>query len=162
MLSSEEWTREPGTHPKGPIWFTDESRMKEGTGTGVSGQSWGSRLSISLGKYAAALQPEIYAIFACAHDIQMNARPQKYVSICSDSQAALNALQAAKTTSPSVKQCQEALNYISTQHSVVLFWVPGQSGVQYEEMKLPTSSHERVLFASLLDRTRPCGSLVRI
>jgi len=69
------------------------------------------------------LQPEIYAILAYAHDIQMNARPEKYVSICSDSQAALNALQAAKTTSPSVEQCQEALNYISTLHSVVLFWV---------------------------------------
>jgi len=98
----------------------------------------------------------------CAHDVQMNARPEKYVSICSDSQAALNALQVAKTTSPSVEECQKALNYISTQHSVVLFWVPGHSGVQYEEMKLPTSSHERVLFASLLDRTRPWGSLVRI
>ena len=41
-------------------------------------------------------QTKIYAILACAYEIQMNARPQKYVSICSDSQVALEALQPAK------------------------------------------------------------------
>ena len=164
MLTREESTRGPGTHPvvKGLVWFTDGSGMKEGTGTGVCGQSSGRRLNISLGKYAAVLQTEIYAILACVHDNQMNARPEKNVSICSDSQAALKALQAAKTTSPSVQQYRKALNYISTRHSVGLFRVPGYSGVQYEEMNLPTSSHERVLFASLLDRARPWGSLGRI
>jgi hypothetical protein len=163
-LTRKESTREPGAHPvvKGLVWFTDGSRMKEGTGTGVCGRSSGRRLSIFLGKYAAVLQTEVYAILACVHDNQMNARPEKYVSICSDSQAALKALQGAKTTSPSVQQCRKALNYISTRHFVGLFWVPGRSAVQYKEMNLPTSSHERVLFASLLDQTRPWGSLGRI
>jgi len=126
MLTRVESIRGHGTHPvvKGLAWFTDGSRMKEGTGPGVYGQSSGIRLNIALGKYAAVLQAEIYAILACAHDIQMNARPEKYVSICSDSQTALKALQAAKTTSPSVQQCQKALNYISTRHSMGLFWVP--------------------------------------
>jgi len=135
--------------------------MKEGTGTGVYGQSSRIRSSIALGKYAAVLQAEVHAVLACAHDIQMNARPEKYVSICSDSQTALKALQAAKTTSPSVQQCQKALNFISTRHSMRLFWVRRHFGLKYEEIKLPTSSHERVLFASLLDRTRPWGSLGR-
>jgi len=51
MLPREEWTRGPVTPPvvKGPIWFTYGSRMKEGTGAGVHGQSVGRRLSISLG-----------------------------------------------------------------------------------------------------------------
>ena len=106
------------------------------------------------------MQAEIFAILACAHDIKMNARPEKYVSICSDSQAALKALQAVKTTSPSVQQCQKALNDIPTRHSVGLFWVPGHSWVQ--EMKLPRSSQERAILASLLDRNRPWGSLDRI
>ena len=104
--------------------------MKEGIGTGFYGQSSGIRLSIALGKYAVVLQTEICVILACAHDIQMNARPEKYVSICSDSQAALKALQTAKTTSPSVQQCQKALNYISTRHSMGLFWVPRHFGLQ--------------------------------
>ena len=42
---------------------------------------------------------------------------------------ALKDLQAAKTTSPLVHQCQKAVNDTSTWHSVGLFWVPGHSGV---------------------------------
>jgi len=51
---------------------------------------------------------------ACAYEIQMNIRPEKYVSICSDGQASLKAIQTANTTSPLVRQCQKALNDIST------------------------------------------------
>jgi hypothetical protein len=52
----------------------------------------------------------------------------------SDSQAALKALQAIRTTSPLVQQCQKALNDISTQHAVGLYWVPGHAGVQGNEI----------------------------
>jgi hypothetical protein len=58
----------------------------------------------------------------------MNVRPEKYVSICFDNQAF--ALQAAKTTSPLVRQCQKTLNDISNRHTVGLYWVPGHAGVQ--------------------------------
>jgi len=51
----------------------------------------------------------------------MNARPEKRVSTCSDNQAALQILEAAKITSPLIPQCQKALNDISTQCSVELF-----------------------------------------
>ena len=51
---------------KGLIWFTDGSRMKEGTRAGVHGQSVGRSLSISLGRFATDFQAEIYAILACA------------------------------------------------------------------------------------------------
>jgi hypothetical protein len=37
---------------------------------------------------------------------------------------------AAKTTSPLVRQCQKALNDISTRHAVGLYWVPGHGGVR--------------------------------
>jgi ribonuclease HI len=76
-----------------------------------------------------SFQAEIHATLTCTHEIQMNARPEKCVSIFSDSQAALKALQAVKTTSPLVQQCQKALNDISTRHSVRMFWVPGHSGL---------------------------------
>jgi hypothetical protein len=58
---------------------------------GVYGQSVGRRLSFSLGRYATVFQAEVYAILACAHEIQSQNRPDQYVSICSDSQAALKA-----------------------------------------------------------------------
>jgi len=63
----------------------------------------------------------------------MNVRPEKHVSICSDSQAALKAIQTAKTP-PLVQQCQKVLNDISTQHTVALYWVPGHAGMQWNEI----------------------------
>jgi ligand-binding sensor protein len=77
-------------------------------------QSVNRRLSISLGKHATVFQAEVYAILACVNETETQDRPEKHVSICSESQAALKALQAAKTTSPLVWQCQQALNDIST------------------------------------------------
>jgi ribonuclease HI len=136
MLTREEWTRGPETPPavKGLVWFTDGSRTAEGTGAGVYGQSADSRLSISLGKHATVFQAEVYAILACFHETETQERLEKYVSVCSDSRAALKALQAAKTTSPLVRQCQKALNDISNRHAVWLYWVPGHAGVRGKEI----------------------------
>jgi hypothetical protein len=70
---------------------------------------------------------------ACAHEIEAQDRPEKYVSTCSDSRAAPKALQAAKTTSPLVRQYQQALNDISARHAVRLYWVQGHAGVRGNE-----------------------------
>jgi ribonuclease HI len=137
LLTREEWTKRTGPPPvvKGLVWYTDGSRMQDGrTGAGVYGQSERRRLSISLGKYVTVFQVEIYATLACVCDIQNRARSEKYISICSDSQAALEALQAVKMTSPLVRQCQKALDDISTYNSVGLFWVPGHSGIHGNEI----------------------------
>jgi ribonuclease HI len=151
MLAREEWTRSPGTPPavKGLVWYTDGSRTAEGSGAGVYGQSVNIRLSIPLGKHATVFQAEVYAILACAHEIEDQDRPEKYVSICSDSQAALKALQAAKT-SPLVHQCQQALNDISAQHAMRLYWVPGHAG---EETRPLTGSQGAVLVSSSLGQS---------
>jgi len=68
MFTREDWTKATGAPPavKGLIWFTDGSKMREGTGAGVYGQSVGRRLSFSLGRYATVFQAEMYAILACA------------------------------------------------------------------------------------------------
>jgi len=93
-------------------------------------ESVGRILSFSLGRYAPVFQAEIYAILACVYEIQFESRPEKYMSICSESQVALKALQAIRTTSPLVQQCQKALNDISTWHVVGLYRVPGHAGVR--------------------------------
>ena len=107
MLTREEWTRGPGAPPmaKGLVWYTDGSRTAEGTGAGVYGQSVNTGLSIPLGKHITVFEAEVYAILACVEETATQDRPEKYVSICSDSQAALKALQVEKTTSPLVRQC---------------------------------------------------------
>jgi len=43
---------------------------------------------------------------ACVYEIQHQNRPERYMSICSDNQVALEALQAVNTMSPLVQQCQ--------------------------------------------------------
>jgi ribonuclease HI len=88
------------------------------------------RLSFSLGKYATVFQAEIYAILACVHEIKTHGKPEKHVSICSESQVALKALKAVRTTSLLVYQCQKALNDISALHAVGLYWVPGHARVR--------------------------------
>jgi len=47
---------------------------------------------------------------------------------------ALKALKAAKTTSPLVHQCKQALNDISARHALSLYWVPGQAGLRGNEI----------------------------
>ena len=48
-------------------------------------------------------------------------------------EAAVKAFQAAKTPSPLVRQCQKALNDISTRHALGLYWVHGHAGVRRNE-----------------------------
>jgi hypothetical protein len=131
MLTREDCTKGTGTPPvvKGLVCFTYGSKMKEGTGAGVYGQSVGRRFSFSVERYVIVFQAEIYAILACVYEIHFQSRPEKYVSMCSESQAALKVLQAIRTMSPLVQHCQKALNDISTPHAVGLYWVTGHAGV---------------------------------
>jgi len=136
MLTREEWTRGPRMPPifKGLFWFTDWSRTMEGPGAGVSGQSMERRLSVSLGNHATVFLAEVYAIFACVYELQMNVRAEKYATLRCDGQAALKALQAAKTTSPLVQQCQTMLHDIYTLQTAGMYWVPGHPEVQENEI----------------------------
>jgi len=91
-------------------------------------------LSFSLGRYATVFQAEIYTILGCVYEIQSWNRPEKYRSICSDSQVELKALEAVRKMSPLVRQCQKVLNDISARHVVGLFWFAGHAGVRGNEI----------------------------
>jgi len=56
------------------------------------------------------------------------------VNICSDSQADFTALEAIRTTSTLVRQCQKALNGISARHAVGLFCIPRHAGIRGNEI----------------------------
>ena len=81
MLTREDWAKATGAPPavRGLVWFTDGSKMRDGARAGVYGQSVRQRLSFPLGRYATLFQAEIYAILACAYEIQSQNRPEKYV-----------------------------------------------------------------------------------
>jgi len=65
------------------------------------------------------------------NSIVWQTREVRWVSALTAGQ--LRKLQATRT-SPSVQQCQKALNDISTQHSVGRYWVPGHAGVRGHEI----------------------------
>jgi ribonuclease HI len=132
----DDWTKGPAAPPgvKGLVWFTDGSKMKEGTGAGIYGQSVKRRLSYPLGRYTTLFQAEIYAILACVYEIQSLDRSEKHVNICSDSQAALKSLQATRTISLLVPECLKALNDISIRHVVGLYWDPGHARIRGNEI----------------------------
>jgi ribonuclease HI len=131
----EDWTKGPAAPPevKGLVWYIVVSKMMEGTGEGVYGQSIKRRLSYPLGRYTTVFQAEIYAILAGVYEIESLDRSRKHVSICSDSQAALKSLQATRT-SLLVQLCQKALNDISTRHVVGLYRVPGHAVIRGNEI----------------------------
>jgi hypothetical protein len=131
MLAREERTRSPQTPPvvKGLVRFTDGSRTVEGTRVGIYGQFVNRRLGIPLGKHATVFQAVVYVILACETEAQD--WPEKYVSICSDTQAAIKCFRLQRR----LLWCQcKQTNDISAWHSVTLYWVPGYAGVREIEI----------------------------
>jgi len=82
---------------------------------------------VPLGHYATVFQAEVYAIRICVSYLcdEVNVS----IAICSDSQAALKALAAAKTTSQLVLETMKALTELSIHNYVGLLWVPGHSDI---------------------------------
>jgi hypothetical protein len=55
------------------------------------------------------------------------------IYICSDSQAALQALKATMITSKLVWECRQAICTLSSRTKLILLWVSGHSGIQGNE-----------------------------
>ena len=71
-----------------------------------------------------------YAILQCSQLDALRRRHNASVAICSDSQAALKSMQAAKVTSALVAETMAALNLeLAIFNNVRLVWVPGHSGI---------------------------------
>ena len=91
------------------VYFTDGSRLEQTgrTGASVFIESHNIKQVVPLGHYATVFQAEVYAIRICVSYLcdEVNAS----IAICSDSQAALKALAAAKTTSQLVLETMKAL-----------------------------------------------------
>lgn len=113
----------------GIIWFTDGSKIGDKAGAGVYGKTTRTRLSFALGSYATVFQAEVYAILACGLENLKRVPKGKTIQICSDSQAALLAIQSSKVRSRLVLECKKTLNDLAIHNRVILTWVPGHSGV---------------------------------
>ena len=110
------------------IFYTDGSVTNSGSGAGIFCERLQLNSFFSLGNYTTILQAEIFAITVCIQKCIELLLVGKPICICSDSQAALRALQSYSVTSVSILECIKLLNRMSAVELVTLLWIPAHSG----------------------------------
>ncbi|KAJ8971795.1 hypothetical protein NQ317_011711 [Molorchus minor] len=82
--------------------------------SGVYGKTTGTELVFALGSYATVFQAEVYAILACGLENLKRAPKEINTQFCSDSRAALLAIESSKVKSRLVLECKKTLNDLAT------------------------------------------------
>ncbi|XP_054015811.1 ribonuclease H-like [Hylaeus anthracinus] len=132
--SREAWNTTTLHQNNDIIWYTDGSRKEN-----LSGASWycGKGLSNEgfkqLGKYATVYQAEVIAISECTQEMLNLNINCKRITICTDSQAAIKALNKAENTSRITKECKIRLNTLAKNNRIIIQWVPGHNGITGNE-----------------------------
>ena len=129
-----EWDGSKGPVSRGDVWFTDGSRTGTGSGSGLYCQRDGAKIVIPLGEHATVFQAEVVAIMRCAQNLLGSDRVGRRIWICSDSQAALKALEGPRINSRLVWDCKCVLDELTKNNDVSLVWVPGHSGIRGNEI----------------------------
>ena len=137
----EEWSN--GTHAQlenGIVWFTDGSKTSDGVGTGAWEWSSTQEIVCSLDSYATVFQAELRAIREYAVRMHTTGTERCLITICSDSKAALQVLDAISITCKEVTGCREALETLSEKNGVRLLWVPGHSGIPGNDRRVDSQA----------------------
>jgi ribonuclease HI len=111
------------------VFYTDGSLRDGLAGYGIYSANPETSVSASLGHLSTVFQAEILAISVCLSDCLQIGLKDKRVFICSDSQAALKALNSYKFESKLVVECWHLLQAFSAINAVTLVWVPGHSDI---------------------------------
>jgi len=123
----EDWKKSfPSTNPMVNYWYTDGSGTNDRYGAGIYGPKNNHRESIYLGNLATVFQGEVLAIHRCAEILLAGVDARHRYCICSDSKAALDALNKTITESSVVWRCMLALNRLREFHELTLVgtWSP--------------------------------------
>jgi ribonuclease HI len=117
------------------VCYTDGSRLSEieSSGYGVFCENPQVEFSAPLGKWATVFQAEVLAIATCSDKLLEEGIQNKSIAICSDSQAAIQALTSVTTKSSLVGECWASLDGLARKNEVELIWVPGHTGVPGNE-----------------------------
>ena len=117
--------------------FTDGSGQEDRVGAGIHlqiGQRKVDRV-FSLGRLSTVNQAEMIAILKGSQTLRRKVRLKRdmKVTICSDSQASLKALQEEEFTSKLTRECHEELQHLGRMCQVQLRWTPGHEGIEGNE-----------------------------
>uniref|UniRef100_A0A1I8I4W7 Ribosomal protein L19 n=1 Tax=Macrostomum lignano TaxID=282301 RepID=A0A1I8I4W7_9PLAT len=111
--------------------FTDGSQINSASGYGyciVSGGRTVATFSQHTGTCSTVFQNEVLAISSCAMELYNQHVWGKEITLHSDSQAAIHALERTTTCSRTVLDCIGQLNRLGASNKVSLRWIPGHSG----------------------------------
>ena len=114
------------------VWYTDGSKMKQGTGAGVFGP--GTKYTEIMGNFPNICQAEMHAIERCAAINLNRGYVNRKIAILSDSQAAIRALSAYTVTSKLAWDCITRLNELGSRNQVTIYWVPGHRNIYGNEV----------------------------
>ena len=120
ITSRDEWV--DGTHPElanTRVWYTDGSKLDGNTGSAAWGRKERALIG-SAGPRASVFQSEILAIKMCVEKMLRQGTEGMRISICSDSVAALNALDSVLVSSKLVGECKNSLNTLGSRNKITL------------------------------------------
>ena len=107
--SRQEWIHNNILLNDEVVCYTDGSRTAHLSGAGIYNSTDNTERILPLGQLCSVFQAEVYAILQWALLDDLRHRNDTSIAICSDSQAALKALTAAKITSALVAETVAAL-----------------------------------------------------
>ncbi|XP_054015812.1 uncharacterized protein LOC128896474 [Hylaeus anthracinus] len=132
--SRETWNTTKLHNENDIVWCTDGSRKDNLSGAGwYCGKGMNSEGFKQLGKYATVYQAEVIAISECTQEMINLGTNNRRITICTDSQAAIKALNKAEITSKITKKCKTRLNSLARNNKVKIQWLPGHNGIMGNE-----------------------------
>lgn len=131
----EEWLGDNCLYPPrdGIICYTDGSKNDSSSGAGVFCEYLRFSDSIPTGEIATVHQTEIFAISVMCTKLEERPCVGEKITICTDSQSAIEALSSPVVQSKLVYSCKLKLNSIGERNEVTLLWVPGHVGIEGNE-----------------------------
>ncbi len=123
------WRDEILPSPHTTNFYTDGSLINESAGAGVFCDTINIQLSISLGTSTSIYLAELAAIIKSCQSISSKQLTGHDISIFTDSQSAIKALNCPKICSALTLKCYEELQNATTTNRINLTWVPGHTGI---------------------------------
>ena len=125
----KDWEENRVTLNDDVICYTDGSKINTTGRTGAGVFNWTDceEYYFPTGRVCSVFQTELYAILQCARLESLHVRDSASIAICSDSQAALKSLSAAKVTSALVAdtvQARTSVSYLQQSLTCLGAWSP--------------------------------------
>ena len=117
-----------GLNPRDLRIFTDGSKTKQGTGSGVFSEDLNIRIIKPLGRHNTVFQAECFAIILAATAILSKEVKEHSIRILSDSMAVLQALKSNIFSSGLIHECHTILTEVCKHNHLTLQWIKGHSG----------------------------------